>query len=322
MITEIAWSHIILESGGGGGVTGYRVKRRKDANGQPYLPPVVASGVDHPKANSWASPPAPDTINYQNRDYVLAFWSVSAVDTTPPYQSSAQIQAGNVANDSHVGGNWRVTAKAYYVWNQGGGGGDHALLIDAFDINAQDFLGDDFVTADPDPNGTLIVAANDGYINTSTQIAKSIDLRIGAVDIPRVKVGFEFIYWFPVKALTHSNDPKEPVTIGSPVPRDIHVHFNDIAVAFAFYQPGASVRLPSDDWATHDPWWWLKTHGGLLPPGPLPVWLREYSIALALAEASNRMQPHLKEKVLKVALEQVAETAARLEEALKTIGRK
>jgi hypothetical protein len=53
-----------------------------------------------------------------------------------------------------------VSATAYYVWKFGQGGGDNAILIDAFDIQAGDFIPDDFVDVTPDPNGQLTVEAN------------------------------------------------------------------------------------------------------------------------------------------------------------------
>lgn len=317
MIVEAEWSHVLL--GAGGGSRGHRVKRQ--TAGAP--PPVVASGVDRPGADSWASAPAPAVIRHQGRDYILAFWSVRAVDSAAPYQRSAQIQTNSVANDSHAGGSWRITARAYYVWNQGGGPGNHALLIDAFDIDAGDFLADDFVTVTPDdPRQSLTLAANDGYLNTSQQILPGVELTVAATDIAYVgRSGYGFQYWLPISALTHSGDPAHPATIGAPTVRDILVHRDDIIMAFAMYQPAVAAPLPGTDWATIDLWWWFTTHGGLVPPRRVDGWLRDFGNALALAESARGMSQRLQEKALRLAAEQVAESAAKLKEQIKTTGK-
>ena len=116
MITTVTWQYILLN---GDTTTGFRVKRR---TGGP--PPMVNSGIDTPASDNWVSAPAPPQIHYvpDGRDYIFAFWSLSAHDTQS-VQTSAQIQTGNTANDSHSGGQWIISAKAYYIWNFGGGGG-------------------------------------------------------------------------------------------------------------------------------------------------------------------------------------------------------
>src|SRR5882672_6811701 len=116
MITSVNWQYILLN---GDSTTGYRVKRR---TGGP--PPVVGSGIDTPSSDNWVSASAPSKIHYvpDGKDYVFAFWSLSAHDTQSS-QTSAQIQGGSTtANDSHSGGQWAISAKAYYIWNFAGGG--------------------------------------------------------------------------------------------------------------------------------------------------------------------------------------------------------
>src|SRR6476660_2531332 len=132
MITNVTWQYILLTSD----VTGFRVKRR---TGGP--PPLVGTGIDTPMSDNWVSAPAPAQIHYvpENRDYMFAFWSLTAYDAQS-LQPAAQIQTGNTANDSHSGGAWTISAKAYYVWKFGQGGGPNALLIDAFDVQAGDFI--------------------------------------------------------------------------------------------------------------------------------------------------------------------------------------
>ena len=70
--------------------------------------------------------------------------------------------------------------KAYYVWNFGATNGDDAVLIDAFDIHAGDFIADDFVDVIPDASGKLSTDANNGYIDTTAQIAEGKPITIRA----------------------------------------------------------------------------------------------------------------------------------------------
>jgi hypothetical protein len=49
--------------------------------------------------------------------------------------------------------------------------------------------------------------------------------------IPAKKFG----YWLNISPLLYSNNPQTPATVGAPDPHDIVAHYNDIVVAFAFY---------------------------------------------------------------------------------------
>jgi len=164
MITTVNWQYILLD---GNASIGYRAKRRKTGS----LPPTVKLGTDAPMSDNWVSSPAPPLIHYapDNKDYIFAFWSLTAHDAQS-LQSAAQIQSGNIANDSHIGGQWTISAKAYYVWNFGIGNGDNDLLIDAFDVQLGDLIEDDFVDVIPDANGRLTAEANNGLIDTSSEI--------------------------------------------------------------------------------------------------------------------------------------------------------
>ena len=182
MISSVQWQWILLGAGPGDGGQSHRVARRRAAGGSDL---VYNSGTDSPMQDSWvSSPSAPPTITYGGQEYVRAFWSVTAHDSMSS-QGSAQIQPGTgTANDSHFGGSWTVAAKLYYIaWGGGSGvGGEGAVLIDAFDIQAGDFFPDDFVDVTPDPGHTLTPAANDGYIDTTTQIQEGTALTIAARD--------------------------------------------------------------------------------------------------------------------------------------------
>ena len=309
MIITVNWQFILLNAND---PMGYRVKRRTTGP-----PPLAGAGTDMPMADNWVSAPAPPQIHYipDNRDYVFVFWSLNAADPIS-HQSAAQIQTGNIANDSHMGGQWTINAKAYYVWNFGAGPGDNVLEIDAFDIQAGDFIPDDFVDASPDPGGALTVKANNGIIDTTTDIPgppaplpagspAPPSLKVSARDtLPAKKFGY-WLYWPNISPLFLSYYSNPPATVGTPNPHDIVVHHNDIVVAIAFYnEVQQSLSVPLREYL-YNPWWWLETRGGLVPPPP-PPWPEGLAGALALLDVANRTSARLQPRVLEIALEELS----------------
>jgi hypothetical protein len=270
-------------------------------------------------ADSWVSwPSAPSTISHGGVEYVRAFWSVTAHDTTSS-QSSAQIQTGPTANDSHsgAGSSWAVTAKLYYV-TLGGGivpGSDGFLLIDAFDVQAGDFFGDDFADANPDPDHTLTPAANDGYIDTASQIQEGTALTVAARDRLSNR---QFGYWWSIDALLVSANESDPPTVGSPDPHDIVVHHNDHVFAYAFYnEVERGWKLPPN-YLLYNPWWWIETHGGLVPPGPTDPFRIQIEAASRILEATNSLSAGVRAGGIELALHQLSVAQKALEQELKS----
>src|SRR4029077_9569083 len=151
--------------------------------------------------------------------------------------------------------------------NFGQGNGDNAVLIDAFDNQLGDFIPDDFVDATPDLNGTLTADANNGYVDTATQIVQGKPITIASRDtLPSNK---QFSYWLNIPAVFYSSDPNAPATVGAPDKHDIVAHYNDVVVAFAFYNElgPRTIRGPIES-PIYNPWWWLETRWGLVPTGP------------------------------------------------------
>jgi hypothetical protein len=301
MIVAVNWQYIILTVGAG---ISNRVARR---TGGP--PPAVDGGTDMPNANNWVRA-APPSIHYvpDGRDYNFAFWSLNAQDMMSG-QGSSQIQSNPTANESFTGGAWVITANAYYFWNFGTGGGDNAVYVDAFDVQAGAFLPDDFVDVAPDPGGALTVAGNNGYIDTTTQIAAGAANRITITARSALPPAGnrQFAYWQSVGSLQYAGDPAHPPTVGAPPnPRDIVVGHNDIVVAFAFYNEVRSVLQVPREPNIYNPWWWIETHGGLTPPGPPPPWLQQYLAGLALATTARGLDPRLRAEGLELALRQMA----------------
>ncbi len=319
MIVTVNWKYVLLN---GSLATGYRVKRR--TNGPP---PVINGGTDMPMTDYWVSSPAPPHIHYvpDNRDYVFLFWSLTAYDSQT-LQRAAQIQPGAVANDAHIGGQWTINATAYYSWDFPSGGGPNALIIDAFDIQAGDFIPDDFVDAKPDPTGQLTIEANNGFIDTSNEIAPQgpgappppPSLTVSARDSLPAK---KFAYWlyFPgIASQFVTNYPGYPPTVGFPNPRDIVVHNGDVVVAIAFYTevPPPARFFPSE-LAIFDPWWGPKTHWGLTPGPPPPEWLRELLAALPLASSAGGASTRTRIGMYELFLRQLASTSAAVKREIK-----
>lgn len=314
MISSVQWQWILLGAGPGDGGQSHRIARRRAHGGSDL---VHSSGSAFPMVDSWvSSPSAPPTINYGGQPYVRAFWSVTAHEPLLS-QSSAQIQPGTgTANDSHSGGSWSVSAKLYYVaWGGGGpgnGGGDGVLLIDAFDIQAGDFFGDDFVNATPDPGHTLTPAANDGYIDTTTQIQQGTALTIAAYD---GLAGKQFGYWWSIDSLLESADQSSPATVGAPDPHDIVAHHNDTVVAFAFYNENPNQWGLIPYYVAYNPWWWFETHGGLVPPGPTDPFRIQLVAVSRILEVTKSLSADLRARGIELALDQLsnAEKAMRQE---------
>ena len=321
MITTVNWQYILLD---GNRTIGYRVKRRTTGP-----PPIVDGGTDMPMADNWVSAPAPPQIYYvpDSKNFIFVFWSLNAYDPVS-LQSAAQIQTGNIANDSHVGGQWTITAKAYYVWDFGTGPGPNVLQIDAFDIQAGDFIPDDFEDVNPDPTGTLTAEGNNGNIDTSNDIpgpppsppplSAPPSITVTARDgLPAKKFGY-WLYWPSLSPLFLSYYSNYPATVGKPNSHDIVVHHNDIVVAIAFYnEVKQSLQVPHREYI-YNPWWWIETRGGLVPPPP-PPWPEGLAGALALLDVANRASPRLRAKVLEIALEELSIASAELRQQIEAL---
>jgi hypothetical protein len=319
LIDSVQWQWIMLGAGPGDGGQSHRVARRRAAGGSDL---VYNSGTESPMADSWvSSPSAPPTLTHGGQEYVRAFWSVTAHDSVSN-QSSAQVQPGTgTANDSHFGGTWTVTARLYYIaWGGGNGnGGDDAVLIDAFDIQAGDFFGDDFVDVSPDPGHTLTASANDGYIDTTSQIQQGTAETIAARD---ALLGKQFGYWWSIDSLLQSANPATPATVGSPDGHDIVAHHNDVVVAFAFYSEVQSRHRVPPYYVAYNPWWWFETHGGLVPPGPTDPFRVQLGAVAEIIEATRSLSAGMRAGGIELALRQLSITEKTLRKELNALQEK
>jgi hypothetical protein len=122
-------------------------------------------------SNSVASGPfilparTPTALNDgSNVDFL--FWSVTgAVGGSVIQQRVPATPAQDITINV---GTQDVVATAWYG-RSGGNGTQTGFFIDAFDIQAGDFLNDDFVRVEPDPSSTLTTQANvDGFVSTAS----------------------------------------------------------------------------------------------------------------------------------------------------------
>jgi hypothetical protein len=67
----------------------------------------------------------------------------------------------------------------------------------------------------------------------------------------------------------------------------------------------------------YNPWWWIETRGGLVPPGPPDPWLRQYGVVVELADAAKKAAPELRQRILEVALDQMAIASAALKQQIR-----
>ncbi len=207
---------------------------------------------DHPEnPNFWSRTVQRSIIDplHDGKTFVFAFWSVYGYDIRsdnrhgdvfPPDRNG--ICQGSANED---GGDWTYTAKAYYVWDFRGYGGDNAVYIDAFDKQAGAFIADDFVDVTLDETGTLTPAANNGYIDTDPSKLHQDPITITARD-PLYALSIDWVLTFDSWMQVTDPNPEGAILgfggnslpdVGEPPasPNQIIAHPNNVVVAFAFY---------------------------------------------------------------------------------------
>jgi len=326
----VHWNWALLTTTSIGGAS-HRVARRGSSA---IVPPTgeISSGDNDANANAsgWTWTPTngaqakPALMDASGKRYVFAFWSVKG-GATGGMPVGSSIVNNRQGFSVPVGADNNASATAYYVWDFGPSGpGPNAVCIDAFDQDSG-FIADDFVNVYPDDGKphydptSLYAKANDGLLITdppNADITRAETLT--AFDVP----GRRFQYWLEVEALTFpaTNGPTLNGTDASIMP-------SCVLVAFGIYASTPFIRIPRlPDHGIYNPWWWIETHGGLTPPGPLGPegpWMREYLAALRLAQMADRVSPTLRGSTLKLALEQLNATAALIKREMKnTPGRK
>ena len=164
---------------------------------------------------------------------MFAFWSISgSTPTGTPF-----FEVYDEQTPSPGGGPWTLDAKAWYVWDYGGGGPGHAIEVDAFNRTDNVFIPDFFVDVLPDgppdardlrAGGPLSRIANyDGYVDTE-RLTNPVQIRAREI-IGDGEVQYEFLRWLVVGRLSS----------GTPLPfvdnDRIFAHPSNIMRAFAIY---------------------------------------------------------------------------------------
>ncbi len=285
--------------------SGHRVKRRMLAGD---LPEVIPGGVY--SGATWQAN-APATYSFvpaggAPSTYKFGFWSVRFI-TEKPLAQVPVVPSRTFSLTSDPASMAVVEATAWYFWDFGTGPGDHGIYIDAFDLDQQDWLANDFVTVAPDPGQLLTPLANDGLLTTTEEHIPGPSVTISALDsLKDLFVRHRFVQWLEVPALTHAGDPTvgPPIVGVPPQDRDLIAHRGDIAVAIALYS--STQEIEWHRYEVMDPWWrrWV-----LRPPpieDPRTSMSPSVLAALALVDAASKVAPRLRAGVIELAVEQLS----------------
>jgi hypothetical protein len=274
-----------------------RRRRRAGATAQEIAPASLTTVTDPGTFQSLAFPTVAWVDgNGQMQSANFAFWAVTGASAQTPGSVTANPQLSvNVGADP-------LTAVAWYLPIGGDGNGGPGWDIDAFDVNAGQFVLDDFVNVTSDPS--LTAAANwDGYVPTAN--AETIE----AYD--HIAAG-PFSMWDLVTTpATQSN-------------RTVQLAQRSSGTGFAFYQRpmGVMPKRPRE----YDVWTWVSRGvmvdgGGPTGNGPIGPWNPDFLALIAgvqLANGVGRLQQELRGEVLNIASKQVMQSAEKIVGSFKT----
>lgn len=297
---QVTWKYVLLTADK---FSGHRVKRRMNSG---EVPEVLPGGSF--TGTNWNASAPPSIVfappGSEPKRYVFGFWSLRYI-VEKPTSSVPIFGTPDFALTSELMAMAVVEATAWYFWDFGTGQGNHGIFIDAFDVEQGDWIANDFVDVTPDPTGALTVHANEGFLNTTTDVPAGQHVTVTARDpVDGIFAKLDFLNWIEVRALTHAGDPAagEPRVGGPVTPRDIVGHNNDIIVAIAFYSSKLDV-----DWRKYDIYdlWWRRWV--LRPPDDPRTSIAPHLLAaLALVEVAAKVAPKLRGRVIELAVEQVS----------------
>jgi hypothetical protein len=166
-----------------------------------------------------------------------------------------------------------ITAWYYPISGPGVGKDGTSIIDDAFSANLGRFIDDTFVDVTSDPS--LTTNANVVGV-VPTTVAETLVAYHNVVSTPE-----PFAEW----VLNGGFMPVGNTTL--PVPK------GTLGMAVAIYQSPPPTIPPNI--VAYNPWWWIETHGGLVPPGPNP-WERELMVAVQqLTMTIQALQQQLKQ---------------------------
>lgn len=245
MIT-VNWEHIVLDERVFERFNTHRVARARNrayglGEGDPFPVRLHSNPDDPPTYRSRWSPRldrdgwAPDnyTLPGDPRIYDFHFWSVVAtagITFNDVYPRSnphgTEIDPGPSFGIVNV----TLHATAWYGWNRVGSGiGDSsAAYIDAFSIDAGDFIPDDFAVVEPDDfKGTQTLSANNGIVNTVGIDPETVRARNPTGDYPSIR--YDFDHWRPIWGANVADVPPPPgagISLGAGHNLEAYAYYN------------------------------------------------------------------------------------------------
>lgn len=239
MSIRVDWKHVLLDPSVFAANGTFRVAR---VRGGLLSFPLQASGSWTSPITSW-SPDTPDagyappSYDYEGRRFNLGFWSVKTL--IGGRLNGAASHNDNEFSVSYPAGDIQIDAKAIYYWDFGGGGGPHAVYVDAFDDTNQEFIPDDFVDVIPDDDsGSLTREANNGRLSTEKIGASIIRARSPTGDSIYRQYGFA--RWTNEQDLSRIGPETVPTIAGA----DIRIRQGSVIAALAHYAPVRGSDIP------------------------------------------------------------------------------
>jgi hypothetical protein len=268
-------------------LTGGHHRQPRNASAELNLAPQAGGDVPTGGSTSPAFfPQLPYTYSGGSGMATLEFWSVT--DGT-----NGQVLPPTAINQTV--GSLPLTITAWY-FPTGGSPGPTEIIDDAFSANLGQFIDDTFVDVTSDP-GLTSEANVVGLVPTST--AETLVARNAVISTPE-----PFYKWVLNGAFMLAGD------------RTLHVAKDTVGIAVAIYQQSqTSLGIPPNI-SAYNPWWWIETHGGLVPPGPVDPWARDLAAALSLAGTAGQASPQQRARLLEAALQQIRVAASSLEKQI------
>jgi hypothetical protein len=236
-------------------------------------------------------PQLPYTLNGGAGLAKLLFWSVTN-------GTNGEVLAPVAFNQAVDAYPLTITAWYFPITGPGTGGNGSAIIDDAFSANLGRFIDDTFVDVTSDPSLTHDANVT-GVVPTNVA-----EVLLAKNSVP--STAEPFARWILNDSLMPTGTPTLNLAQGSS------------GIAIAIYQQHHSQVTKFGDYARYNPWWWIETYGGLVPPGPPPPWLRELVEVLALGTTAERVSPSLRNSVLEIALRQVEIATATIKKEIKT----
>jgi len=269
---------------------------RQPRNTSALLDLAPAAGADVPNPGSYTPPffpQLPYTLGGGSGLAQLLFWSVTDGvngEVLPPAALTQTVGAMPLQI-----GAWYFPISGPGVVGDGGS----AIIDDAFSAALGGFIDDTFVDVTSDPsltNNANVV----GIVPTDS--AEVLQAKLNVVSTPE-----PFSQWIMNSSI---------MPVGNNV---LNVPEGTDGIAVAIYQKPKTLtpRIPYE--AMYNPWWWIETHGGLVPPGPGPQWLTAIAPLFALARAAAGMSRQLHIETLELALKQLSNVSSAVKTEIKTL---